>query len=222
MRAEDIRYRYGGYCVINGRFYLTDGLSIREVRYYVYHSDVVQPHLGSPQVVLLARSPESSADVSTRYSGGGSVMVWAAFSQRGKTDLVTLEGLHDSREHTTILSNHVLPFADRLYRKYFVFQQDDAAFHTSRTTKEFFRHYRINVMEWRALSPDLNHIKNLWGILARRVYAHGREFESRTELIQEIRRCWGEIPPEELRRLVKSMKDRCAKVLRKGGGKTKY
>ena len=49
IRAQDIRYRYGGYCVINGRFYFTDGLSIREVRYYVYHSDVVQTHLGSSQ-----------------------------------------------------------------------------------------------------------------------------------------------------------------------------
>ena len=159
---------------------------------------------------------------STRHSGGGSVMVWAAFSQLGKTDLVILEGRQDSRKYTTTLSNHLLPFADRLYGKEFVFQQDNAAIHTSRTTKEFFRHYKINVMEWPALSPDLNPIENLWGILARRVYAHGREFENRTELIQEIRRCWDEIPPEELRRLVKSMKDRCAKVLRDGGGKTKY
>ncbi|KAG3095181.1 hypothetical protein PI125_g16317 [Phytophthora idaei] len=44
-------------------------------------------------------------------------------------------------------------------------------------------------MEWPAKSPDLNPIENMWGVLARAVYANGRQFETRGSLISTIKRC---------------------------------
>ena len=44
----------------------------------------------------------------------------------------------------------------------------------------------VNVMHWPAKSPDLNPIENMWGVLARAVYRHERQFSSKGELITTI------------------------------------
>ncbi|KAG3217115.1 hypothetical protein PC129_g12031 [Phytophthora cactorum] len=86
-------------------------------------------------------------------SGGGSVMVLGAFC------------------------------ADGIHGRYCIFQQDNASIHSSRATKSFFEEENVTVMEWPAKSPDLNPIENMWGVLARAVYANGRQFETRGSLI---------------------------------------
>ena len=69
------------------------------------------------------------------------------------------------------------------------------------------------------MSPDLNPIENIWSILARRVYANGRQFTNREALIDMIQKTWNEIEPEFLINLVESMKNRCAAVVEKKGTK---
>ena len=68
------------------------------------------------------------------------------------------------------------------------------------------------------MSTDLNPIENIWGILARRVYANGRQFTNREALIGMIQKTWNEIEPEFLIKLVESMKNRCAAVVGKKRG----
>ena len=42
----------------------------------------------------------------------------------------------------------------------------------------FLRDRGVKLLDWPALTPDLNPIENLWGIVARQVYDGGRQFET--------------------------------------------
>ena len=64
-------------------------------------------------------------------------MVWVAFSQLGKTELVALERHQDFRKYTETLFNPLPPFSWRHYGTESVVQQDNAAIHMSATAKSF-------------------------------------------------------------------------------------
>ena len=159
---------------------------------------------------------------SKRQSGGGSVMVWGAFCKHGKPDLVLLDGTQDAEAYVYTLSENLLPFIDHVYGRDCIFQQDNASIHSSQVTKAFFIEENVHVMEWPAKSPDLNPIENMWGQLARAVYAEGRQFSSKNDLIVTIMRAWSEIGQELIDNLLKSMPRRCVAVLEGHGKKTKY
>ena len=60
--------------------------------------------------------------------------------------------------------------------------------------KKCFSGQMINLLDWPSKSPDLNSIENLWGILVRKVYSNGRQFDCFPQLKAEIVKCWDEIP----------------------------
>jgi transposase len=159
---------------------------------------------------------------SKRQSGGGSVMVWGAFCAHGTSELVILEGTQDSERYVATLSEHLLPFIDRVYGRECIFQQDNASIHASRATKSFLQEENVELMSWPAKSPDLNPIEDMWGVLARAVYLSGRQFTTRADLISTIQDSWAKINLELIDKLVKSMPKRCVAVLELRGCKTKY
>ena len=159
---------------------------------------------------------------SRRQSGGGSVMIWGAFCAEGKPDLVILEGTQDADAYVWTLSEHLLPFIDGVYGRDCIFQQDNASIHSAQTTKRFFQEQDVQVMEWPAKSPDLNPIENMWGVLARAVYASGRQFQTKADLISTIERSWAEIGQDLIDKLLKSMPNRCIEVVQNRGMMTKY
>ena len=158
----------------------------------------------------------------SRHSGGKSVMVWGAFSRTGKSQLAFLEGNQDSDKYVYTLSEYLLPFAHRQYGIDFIFQQDNARIHTSQITKDFLCEQNVRVMDWPPLSPDLNPIENLWGIISRKVYADGRQYTSISDLKKVIQSEWDAIPISTLENLVDSMPNRCIEVLCRNGAKTSY
>jgi transposase len=159
---------------------------------------------------------------SKRQMGGGSVMVWGAFSYRGKSTLAILNGRQDSVAYVRTLQEYLLPFTTRHHAAGSIFQQDNASIHVSAHTKSWLADQNIPLLDWPAKSPDLNPIENLWGILCRRVYANGRQFESREALIQVILHEWSQIDLTELRKLVLSMPKRLGEVREFKGAKTTY
>lgn len=154
-----------------------------------------------------------------RHSGGGSIMVWAAFCGTSKSALKFLSGKIDSAKYISTLRTHLQPLIDTSTH---IFQQDNAPCHSSRQTKEWLAANNIEVMPWPAYSPDLNPIENLWGLMTQRVYAGGRQFDDVEELRTAVAAAWDAVSPEELTTLVQSMQRRCVKVLKCQGAYISY
>ena len=66
-----------------------------------------------------------------------------------------------------ILFDHLAPFLEVHGRSSFIYQQDNAPIHNAKGMRGFLDREGIEVFGWRAKSPDLNPIENLWGRMKR-------------------------------------------------------
>lgn len=152
--------------------------------------------------------------------GGGSVMMWAAISHTGKTNLVHVNGnLTAQRYCDEILQPHVLPFMQNNGR---IFQQDNARPHTARITTAFLQRNNVDVLPWPSKSPDLNPIEHLWDELDRRVRQRQPPPQSLQQLVNALQAEWANIPEQVIRNLTSSMGRRCQAVIDANGGHTRY
>ncbi|KAI8122783.1 Transposable element Tc3 transposase [Lucilia cuprina] len=116
-----------------------------------------------------------------RNHGGGSLMVWAAFGALGKLN---------SEKYVESLENNLIDFAAELYGDNWTFQQDNAPIHVARHTKSFFESHNIPLLDWPALSPDLNPIDDLWGILSAKIFSKSKQYTTLKELKESIMTEW--------------------------------
>ncbi|CAK9806319.1 Transposable element Tc3 transposase [Anthophora plagiata] len=159
----------------------------------------------------------------SRNFHGGSVMIWGAFSSYGKLKLCFINGKINSERYVDMLDGALIPFLeDTVGEREFIFQQDNAAIHVSKYSREWFKTRDIPLIEWPACSPDMNPIENLWGIMARNIYANGRQFTDTAALKEKIKRCWEEIPITITNNLINSMPSRIFALIQNNGGHTKY
>lgn len=149
-------------------------------------------------------------------------MVWGAFGYFGKSELQRVDPKSDSLAYQNILSNGLLGNGTRMGGRGWIFQQDNASIHNSASTRAWLSSKKVRVLPWPARSPDLNPIENVWGYLARRVYAHGRQFATVAELQQTIFEEWDAIPQDYLRTLTESMPNRIFNTIRNGGNSSGY
>ena len=106
----------------------------------------------------------------------------------------------------------------RLCGNSWVCQQDNAAVHNARLTKDFFRENNITLLDHPACSPDLNPIENIWGWMAREVYKNGHQFQTVDALREAIFTTWSNVPKSFLETLSSSMNIGIFKVIKKNGG----
>ena len=121
--------------------------------------------------LLLARPKEKKKIFKKRQSGGGSVMTWEAFCSNGIFKLVIVSGNMDSKQYTDMLTEHFLEDFFRIAGKRAISKQDNAPIHVSRHSKAFFSYKNVVLIDWPALSPDLDPIENL--CVARQVNVSG-------------------------------------------------
>ena len=77
-------------------------------------------------------------------------------------------------------------------------------------------------MEWPSRSPDLNIIENVWGLLARKVYANGRQFKDLNSLTEAVAKAWDAIDEDYLKKLYQSLPKRLVEVIERRGACTHY
>jgi transposase len=159
---------------------------------------------------------------SKRHTGGGSVMIWACFNFQGKSTLAFVSGNQNQYEYQRHLNDHLLPFMHEFGGENPIFQQDNCRCHVARSTLQWLQDRNIQVMPWPAYSPDLNPIENLWGVLVRRIYEGGKQFNTIEELKTDIVRCWNEIEKNMLENLSNSMPKRVCKVIHAHGDSIEY
>jgi hypothetical protein len=93
------------------------------------------------------------------------ITVWSGISTRGSTPLIFIEGSVDTQKYIEILEKDLIKTMDNLYTDGYIFQQDNAPIHKSRTAKKWFADIGLVVKDWLPMSPDLSPIENLWGII---------------------------------------------------------
>lgn len=155
---------------------------------------------------------------SKRQSGGGSVMIWAAFGTKGRSNVAFVKGTMDSKGYTEMLWRSGAKIGGRNW----IFQQGNASIHASRFTKQYFLQKKIRLLDWPSKSPDLNPIENLWGILVRDVYRNGKQYNSVPELKEAILKAWVKVEKATLQKLIDSMPNRIYEVISNKGNSTKY
>ena len=145
-------------------------------------------------------------------------MIWGAFVNDTIFNLHVMEGNYNAERYCDMLEECLEPFMQQDW----TFMQDGASIHRAKHTKKWLEEHDIPILEWPANSPDLNPIENLWGILARAVYANGRQFTTKEELKNEILKQWDSISGETLVNLANSLPKRIVDVIKLNGKNTKY
>ncbi len=147
--------------------------------------------------------------VRSTKTSGGSVMVWGCMSAAGTGELQFIEGTMNAKMY-------MLTYWSRAWSPPF---RDWAAGQNSNmimTTALL----RGKVMVWRSMSPDLNPIEHLWGILKRKV----EEFKVSNihQLHDVVVEEWKRTPVATCEALVNPMPKGVKVVLENNGGHTKY
>ncbi len=145
-------------------------------------------------------------------------MVWGCMSAVGTGELQFIEETMNANMYGDILKQSMIPSLRRLGRRA-VFQHDNDPKHTSKMTTVLLKKLRVKVMDWPSMSPDLNPIEHMWGIL--KLKMEERKVSNIHHLCDVVMEEWKRTPVATSEALVNSIPKRVKAVLENNGGHTK-
>lgn len=158
----------------------------------------------------------------SRILGGGRVMMWCCIGY-GCVHWTAVKGTLDAvRYKEQVLDVYLVPFGRDLGGPQWQFQHDNASIHTKAQNFRSFQRDIPRLLDWPSLSPDLNPVENVWGLIVQDVYADGRQFQTVEELRRAIEVAFERLDMEVVQKLIDSMPDRVVKVIAVNGGPTGY
>ncbi len=132
-----------------------------------------------------------------------------------------MQAIISAVRHRDILRHNLISsFREFSPRGPWIFQQDNARFHTTPETISYLHGLGITWLEWPAWSPDLNPIENFWSELKARVYS--RFPQTMEELEQFIREEWDATGLTYINKLCRSMPRRLQLLLENEGHKIAF
>ena len=93
----------------------------------------------------------------------------------------------------------------------FIYQHDNAKYNISRQIQKKLKELRIEVLDWPDKSPDMNPIKNLWGIIDDKLKS--QPMSNVKELTEALATAWLSIVLELCEKLVFLIPQRIAKCI---------
>ena len=159
------------------------------------------------------------------------VMVWGCIIKGRLGPLVVLEypggrggGMNSQRYQEQVLEAELEGFYKQMgqERGSVKFQQDNAALHTSKTTKQWLKTHAIDLFDHPANSPDLSAIEPIWHELKTIIRDRQHPPSSLEALKQAVREAWKSISVEAVDKQINHMSDRVAAVLAGKGGHTNF
>ena len=144
------------------------------------------------------------------------------FSSHGFLKIQLVEGNLNSQAYIGILQATLIPNLNAIFPQGGFFQQDNAPIHTSKQTRAFLLQNNIQVMDWPALSPDMNPIENVWAEISRKL--DREKIANSNELFIKISEIWENLMsnPTYSMSLIDSMPKRVIAMIESKGGSTKY
>ena len=142
------------------------------------------------------------------------VMVWGAKNGRLAVNVDT--GSFDAQNYINLMASELVPAANAAFGEAnWFFQQDNAPAHKAIATKNFFEQNNVQLIQWPAMSPDLNIIEHIWFFMKNKV--ERREPKTLQELRQFILNSWNEITPQYINNLYESITPRLNTCIARGG-----
>ena len=152
------------------------------------------------------------------------VHVWECFASAGVGRIHVFTENLDGKLYREILKKHLMKSAAKFWPQgLWHFQQDNDPKHTSRIVSEYLADVlciKDYVIKWPPYSPDLNPIENLWADLKKRV--EKRNAKNVAELKEAVEQEWTQTDTQLCQKLVASMPDRIARVVKYNGWPTGY
>lgn len=103
-----------------------------------------------------------------------------------------------------------------------VIMENGALIHTYKVATDWLREMEIEGFGLYSRSADLNPMENMWGIVARKVYADGRQLKTIISLRECLASAWAELGEDSIAALFNSMRQRWIVLIERKGLNNKY